>query len=95
MPLFGKKKDPSIEQTSYEIFGGFTITKNAAGYEIKWKNPNPSSITVSPEPVIDANVKTSQEGDTTRILSTECKLTITKKGGSTEANVSQLWGSGS
>jgi len=91
MPLFGKKKEPEVEQTSFEIFGGFTITKNATGYEIKWKNPIPSTITVSPEPVIDANVKTSQEGDTTRILSTECKLTITKKGGGTEAKISPLW----
>jgi hypothetical protein len=95
MPLFGKKKDnPSVEQTSYEIFGGFTINKNQAGYEIKWKSPNPMSITVLPEPAIDTNVKTNREGDVTQILSTECKLTITKKGGSMEAHVSCLWGSG-
>ena len=95
MPLFGKKKESDVEQTSYEIFGGFTITKNQAGYEIRWKDPNPTSITVLPEPTIDENVKTNREGDIIKILSTECKLTITKKEGSMEARVSQLWGSGS
>jgi hypothetical protein len=94
MPLFGKKKDPPVEQTSYEIFGGFTINKSQAGYEIKWKSPNPMSITVLPEPEIDTNVKANREGDAIQILSTECKLTITKKGGSMEAHISQLWGSG-
>ncbi|MBS7657302.1 MAG: hypothetical protein QXI71_05985 [Candidatus Bathyarchaeia archaeon] len=95
MPLFGKKKEPEIEQTSYEIFGGITITKNSAGYEIKWKNPIPSTIIVSPKPLIDANIKTSQEGDITRILTTECKLTITKRDGITEAKISPLWNLGS
>jgi hypothetical protein len=93
MPLFGKKKEPEVEQTSYEVFGGFTITKNPAGYEIRWKNPNPTSITVLSEPKIDENIKTEREGDITRILTTECKLTISKKGGSIEAHVTQLWGS--
>ena len=93
MPLFGKKKESDVEQTSYEVFGGLTITKNQSGYEIRWKNPNPTSITVLPEPVIDANVKTSKDGDLLQILTTECKLIITKKGGSTEARVSHLWGS--
>jgi hypothetical protein len=92
MPLFGKKKVPEVEQTSYEIFGGFTITKNQAGYELKWKNPNPTSITVLSEPKIDKNVKTEREGDLIKILTTECKLMISKKGGSIEAHVSQLWG---
>ncbi|MBS7614935.1 hypothetical protein KEJ18_04310 [Candidatus Bathyarchaeota archaeon] len=91
MPLFGKKKEPEVEQTSYEIFGGITITKNSAGYEIRWKNPIPSTITVSPKPQIDANIKTSQEGDMIRILSTECKLIITKRQGVTEAKISPLW----
>jgi len=91
MPLFGKKKEPAIEQISYEIFGGITIIKNSAGYEIRWKNPVPSTIMVSPKPLIDADIKTSQEGDITRILSTECKLIITKKEGITEAKISSLW----
>jgi hypothetical protein len=95
MPLFGKKKEPDVEQSSYEIFGGFTITKNSDSYEIKWKSPYPMSITVLPEPAIDANVKTSREGDVIQILSTECKLTITKKEGNMEARISLLWGSGS
>jgi hypothetical protein len=95
MPLFGKKKEPEVEQSSYEIFGGFTITKNPAGYEIKWKSPYPMSIIVLPEPAIDANVKTSREKDVIQILSTACKLTITKKEGSMEARVSPLWDSGS
>jgi hypothetical protein len=91
MPLFGKKKEPEIEQTSFEVFGGFTIAKGQSGYEIKWKNPNPTSITVLAEPVIDANVKTNKVGDLLQILTTECKLILTKKGGSTEARVSHLW----
>ena len=95
MPLFGKKKESDVEQTSYEIFGGFMITKNQAGHEIRWKDPNPMSITVVPEPAIDENVKTNREGDVIKILSTECKLTITKKNGNVEARVSQLWGSSS
>ncbi len=92
MPLFSKKKESNVEEVSYEIFGGFIITKNESGYEIKWKNPIPSTITVPFEPIIDANVKTSREENTIRVLSTECKLTLIKKKEGTETKISQLWG---
>ena len=76
--------------SSYDIFGGFTITENPAGHEIRWKSPNVTTITVHSAPVIDEGVETKCEGDTTQVLTTSCKLTLTTEQGRTEARVSQF-----
>ena len=89
MRLFGKKK-PKVQESSYEIFGGATIKKTDAGYEITWKGFNPMSVTVSSMPQIDSNVKTEQEGDIIRITSSQCKLKIISKDGDMEAFISEL-----
>lgn len=90
MKLFGKKKKPQAQVSSYEIFGGFTITKKPAGYEVRWRSPNVTTITVHSPPVIDENVQIRREGDTVQVLTTECKLRITTEQGRTEARVSKI-----
>ena len=90
MRLFGKKKKPQAQVSSYEIFGGFTITKKPAGYEIRWRSPNVTTITVHSPPVIDENVQTGSEGNTVQVLTPECKLRITTEQGKTEARVSKI-----
>ena len=89
--LFGrKKKEPQAQVSSYDIFGGFTITKGLAGYEIKWRSPNVTTITVQSPPLIDDYVETEREGDTIQVLTTSCKLRITTEQGRTEARVSKI-----
>ena len=89
--LFGrKKKEPQAQVSSYDIFGGFTITKGLAGYEIKWRSPNVTTITVHSPPVIDEDVQTRHEGDRVQVLTTSCKLRITTEQGRTEARVSKI-----
>jgi hypothetical protein len=90
MRLFGKKKTPPIQENTYEIFGGFTITKKLAGHEIKWRSPNLTTITVHYPPVIDESVQTKREGDKIHVLSTECKLRITTKEGKMEAHILKI-----
>jgi hypothetical protein len=88
--LFGKKKTSPVQENTYEIFGGFTITKNTIGYEIKWKSPNLTVVTVRSPPVIDENVETKREGNKIYVLSKECKLRITEKEGSMDAKISKI-----
>jgi len=91
MRLFGKKKKPQVQEVTYEIFGGFTITKTPTGYEVKWRSPNLTTITVNSPPVIDEDVQTKREGDIIHVLSTECKLKLTtKEEGKTEAHISKI-----
>ncbi len=90
MKLFGKKKEPDPQETTHEIFGGFTITKAVGGYEIKWRSPNLTTLTVHSSPAIDGNVQATQDGDTVQILSQDCKLRITTKEGKTEARISRI-----
>ena len=91
MRLFGKKKkEPQAQVSSYDIFGGFTITEKPAGHEIRWKSPNVTTVTVHSAPLINEDVETNREGDTIQVLSTSCKLTLTIEQGRTEARVSQF-----
>lgn len=88
--LFGKKKTPEVQENTYDIFGGFTVTKKLAGYEITWRSPNLTTITVYSPPVIDEDVQVEREGENTRILSMSCKLKLTTKEGNTEARISKI-----
>ncbi len=94
MRLFGKKKEEErreqVAETLHEIFGGFTVTKKPEGYEIMWRSPNLTSITVSSPPVIEETVEIKQEGDKIQGLTNGCKLRITTKGGQTEAHISVI-----
>lgn len=92
MRLFGKKskKEPQAQVSSYEIYGGFTITKKPAGYEIRWRSPNVTTITVRSPPVMDEDIQTEREGDTVQVLTAQCKLRITTEQGRTEAQVSKI-----
>lgn len=93
MKLFGKKKEekgPQVEETMHEIFGGFMVTKKPEGYEIVWRSPNLTSITVSSQPVIEETVQVKQEGNKIQGLTNGCKLKITKKEGKTEAHISVI-----
>jgi len=90
MKLFGRKKETKAEEITYEIFGGFTITKVPGGYEITWRSPNITTINVHKMPVISENVQVKQEGDVIHILTTECKLKLTTKDGETEAYISKI-----
>lgn len=89
MRLFGKKK-PKTQESSFDMFGGATIKRTAAGYEIAWKGSNPMSVTVSSMPEIESNVNTERDGDTIRITSLECKLKIVTKDGDMKAFISEL-----
>lgn len=91
MRLFGrKKKEPEVQEISYEIFGGFTIKKTLSGYEITWRSPNITTLNVRSEPVIDDDVQTKREGDTIQILTTECRLKLTKENGDMKAHISKI-----
>ena len=91
MRLFGrKKKEPAIQEFSYEIFGGFTIRKVPDGYEIVWRSPNLTTLNVNSEPAIDEDVEIKREGDTIQVLTTECKLRVIRKDGETKAYISKL-----
>lgn len=91
MRLFGKKKkEPGAQVSSYDIFGGFTITKGPAGYEIRWRSPNVTTITVHSPPVLDDDIQTEREGDTVHVLTTGCKLRIATEQGKTEARVVKI-----
>jgi len=89
--LFGKKKkEPGAQMSSYDVFGGFTITKGPAGYEIRWRSPNVTTITVHSPPVLDNDIQTEREGDTVKVLTTGCKLRIVTEQGKTEARVTRI-----
>ena len=91
MRLFGKKKkEPGAQMSSYDVFGGFTITKGPAGYEIRWRSPNVTTITVHSPPVLDDDIQTEREGDTVQVLTTGCKLRIVTEQGKTEARVTKI-----
>jgi len=91
MRLFGrKKKEPQVQELSYEIFGGFTIKKISSGYEITWRSPNLTTLNVNSEPIIDENVQTKREGDTIKILTTECQLKLIKENGDMKAYISKI-----
>jgi len=89
MKLFGKKK-PEVQESSYEIFGGATIKKMEAGYEVTWKGAHPMSVRFASMPEIDGAVKTKTEGDAIRITSPQCKLKIVTQSGNTKASISEL-----
>ena len=89
--LFGrKKKEPQAQVSSYDIFGGFTITKGPAGYEIRWRSPNVTTITVHSPPVIDEHVQVERAGDKIQVLSSACKLRLTTLKGKMEAHISGM-----
>jgi len=88
--LFGKKKEPEVQESKYEIFGGFTITKKPAGYNITWRSPNLTTITVPSMPLIDENIERKSEGDKIQVTCMECKLRVITKEGKTEAHISKI-----
>ena len=91
MRLFGrKKKESEVQETSYEIFGGFTIKKISSGYEFTWRTPNITTLIVKSEPIIDDDVQIRREGDTIQVLTTECKLKLITKDGDTRAYISRI-----
>jgi len=91
MRLFGrKKKEPEVQELSYEIFGGFTIKKTSSGYEITWRSPNITTLNVRSEPVIDNDVQIKREDDTIQVLTTGCKLKLIKENGDTKAHISKI-----
>ena len=91
MRLFGrKKKEPKVQEISYEIFGGFTIKKISGGYEITWRSPNVTTLNVRSEPVIDDDVQIRREGDEIQVLTTECKLKLITENGNTKAYISKI-----
>jgi hypothetical protein len=87
MRLFGKKQAPQAEATTYEIFGGLTVTENSAGYEIKWRSPNLTSIIVPSKPSIDSDVEIERNGNQIKVISTECKLKLTTTKEAIEAHI--------
>ncbi|RJS87011.1 hypothetical protein CW704_04095 [Candidatus Bathyarchaeota archaeon] len=91
MRLFGrKKKEPEVQEISYEIFGGFTIKKTSSGYEITWRSPNITTLNVRSEPVIDDDVQIKREDDTIQVLTTGCKLKLIKENGDMKAHISKI-----
>jgi len=90
MRLFGKKKDSEAKETIHEIFGGCAVRKNQAGYEITWRSPHITTVTVSSPPTIDDDVQTKRNGDETQVLSTDCKLKIVTREGDKEAHISRI-----
>jgi len=91
MRLFGrKKKEPEVQELSYEIFGGFTIKKTSSGYEITWRSPNITTLNVRSEPVIDDDVQIKREDDTIQVLTTGCKLKLIKENGDMKAHISKI-----
>lgn len=91
MKLWGKKKGEERAQESfYEIFGGATITRVGDQYEITWKSPMVTTVTVSSPPEIDQCVKHTRQGEIVRIEADGCRLKIAIKGGETLASFSEL-----
>jgi len=90
MKLFGKKKTPEVQENTYDIFGGFAITKRPGGYEILWRSPNLTTITVDSPPTIGEGVEIEREGENIHVLTPTCKLTVTTKEGSVEARISKI-----
>ncbi|MEM2936853.1 MAG: hypothetical protein QW231_06735 [Candidatus Bathyarchaeia archaeon] len=85
-----KKKEGEGAEEFYEIYGGATIRRVGNGYEIRWKSPMVTTVTVSSPPEIDKDVLTSLEGDVTRIETHDCRLKIVKEGGKTRALISKI-----
>ena len=91
MPLWGKKGKQEEDQSfSYEIFGGATITEEGGRYEVSWKSPMVTTVTVSSPPEIGEGVKHSRQGSTVRIEAGECRLRVLKRGGETLAFISKM-----
>jgi len=91
MRLFGrKKKESTVQESTYEIFGGFTIKKTSSGYEITWRSPNITTLNVNSEPIIDDDVQIRHEGDTIQVLSTQCRLKLIMENGNTKVHISKL-----
>lgn len=92
MKLFGKKKESKPSENIYEceIFGGFTITRKPGGYEIMWKSPNVTTISVQTMPVISSDVQTREENGKIHVLTTECKLKLITREGKTETRISKI-----
>jgi len=92
MRLFGRKKESKSEEKAYdyEIFGGFTIKKKPAGYEISWKSPHVTTINVHSMPVISEDVQTKQEGDEIHVLTPACKLKVVMGKEGAEAYISKI-----
>jgi len=91
MRLFRRKrKDPQVQEITYEIFGGFTIKKTSSGYEITWRSPNITTLNVTSEPVIAQDVKIRREGDDIRVLTTECKLKMIMENGRRRVYISKM-----
>jgi hypothetical protein len=91
MRLFGrKKKEPKVQEATYEVFGGFTIKKTSSGYEITWRSPNITTLNVTYEPEIAEDVQIKREGDEIKVLTTECKLRVITENGSTRVQISKI-----
>jgi len=91
MRLFGRrKKEPEIQEITYDIYGGFVIEKKESGYEITWRSPNVTTLSINSEPVIDEDVQVEREGDTIKVLTNECKLKIIKEGGDMKVYISRI-----
>jgi len=91
MRLFRRrKKESTVQESAYEIFGGFTIKKTPSGYEITWRSPNITTLNVNSEPVIDSDVQIRREGDVIQVLSTQCRLKLTIEKGNTKVHISNL-----
>jgi hypothetical protein len=91
MKLVGKKKAaPQAHTDSYDVYGGITVTKNDAGYEIKWRSPNLTSIIVPSEPLIDSDVEIEENGNQIKVTLTECKLKLTTKEGTIKARITTM-----
>lgn len=92
MRLFSKKKEPKSSENmyEYEIFGGLTITRKPGGYEIMWKSPNVTTISVQTMPVIGSDVQTREENGKIHVLTTECKLKLITRDGTTETYISKI-----
>jgi hypothetical protein len=88
--LWGKKKEEEGAEESYEIYGGATVTNVGSGYEIRWKSPMVTTVTVSSPPEIDEDVVTSREGTVIRVETHDCRLKILKEEGKTRALISKL-----
>jgi len=90
--LFGRKRESKGEEAvyEYEVFGGLTITRKPGGYEIMWRSPNITTISVQSMPVISEDVQAKYEGDTIHILTNECKLRVVMREGKTEAYISKI-----
>ncbi|HDM88870.1 MAG TPA: hypothetical protein ENG65_02630 [Candidatus Bathyarchaeota archaeon] len=91
MRLFSRrKKEPEIQEITYDIYGGFVIEKKESGYEITWRSPNVTTLSINSEPVIDEDVQVEREGDTIRVLTNECKLKLIKEGGDMKVYISKI-----